>query len=307
VDPELLIGHALGVTAAAWAAATLLRGLLPGTGDWLPDLLSPLVRPSASPSHQGLGAIEVTMTLGVVNALFAGFVAFQLPYFFGGAEWVERTAGLTLAQYARRGFFELVVVTALVLPLLLGLNAWLSTDNSRALRIFRWLAGTQLILVFAIIASGMHRMALYQREFGLTQDRLFASAFMAGTAVTCLWFAATVLQGRSLLFARGALLAWGAWLALLNVVNPDQVIVNTNLGRYAEGKGLDAHYLTRLSTDAVPALVAALPALPDAERQIVRDGLLKRHDIYSSDIRDWHYGRTRARRAILTLYEAASP
>jgi hypothetical protein len=300
VDPEILVSHALGITVAAWIASAALRGALPHASS-LPDRLF------ARPASVGLGAIEIAMTLGVANALFAGFIAFQLPYFFGGAGWVERTAGVTLAEYARRGFFELVVVTTLVLPLLLGLNAQLAPENARARRIYRWLAGTQLVLVFAIIASGMHRMALYQGEFGLTEDRLFASALMAGTAVTCGWFAATVLQGRPLLFARGALFAWGAWLALLNVVNPDQVIVNTNLRRFAEGKTLDASYLTRLSTDAVPALVAALPALPDPEGTIVRNGLLQRHDIYSSDVRDWHYGRNKARRAILTLYEATFP
>jgi hypothetical protein len=296
VDPEVLVGHALGITAAAWIAAAALRGVLPHP-------YGPPVDLSAHPPHRGIGAIEVTMTLGVVNLLFAGFIAFQLPYFFGGAGWVERTAGVTLAEYARRGFFELVVVTTLVLPLLLGLNAQLAPNSARALRVYRGLAGTQLVLVFALIASAMHRMALYQGEFGLTEDRLFASALMAGTAVTCAWFSATVLRGRSLLFARGALFAWGAWLALLNVVNPDRFIVNTNLRRFAEGNALDAPYLTRLSTDAVPALVAALPALPEADRRIIRDSLLKRRDIYSSDLRAWHFGREQALRAILTLDE----
>jgi hypothetical protein len=300
VDPEVLVGHALGVTAAAWIASASLRGVLPHAD-------TPPVRPSALPPHQGLGTIEVSMTLGVVNALFAGFVAFQLPYLFGGAEWVERTAGVTLAQYARRGFFELVVVTALVLPLLLGLNALLTPRDTRAQRIYRWLARTQLVLVFAIIASGMHRMGLYQREFGLTEDRFFASAFMAGTAVTCAWFMVTVLQQRPVLFARGALLAWAAWLALLNVVNPERVIVETNVRRYAEGRSLDARYLARLSTDAVPALVAALPRLAEQDRGIVRTALLQRRDIYSRDIRDWHYGRDRALFAVLPLQEEVSP
>jgi hypothetical protein len=149
-------------------------------------------------------------------------------------------------------------------------------------------------------------MGLYQREFGLTEDRFFASAFMAGTAVTCTWFMATVLQQRPLLFARGTLLAWAVWLALLNVINPERMIVEINVRRHAEGKSLDAHYLTRLSTDAVPALVAAMPTLPEPEREIVRTALLQRRDIHSSDIRDWHYGRDRALFAILPLHEAVS-
>ncbi len=299
VDPEVLIGHVLGVTLAAWIAAAILRGLLPAAVDYLSG--------TSRPPSRGLGAIEIGLTLGVVDLLFAGFIAWQVPYFFGGTDWVQRTMGVTLAEYARRGFFELVVVTALVLPLLLLLNTRLTPDDPRARRCYRWLAGIQVALLLAIIGSGMHRMALYQGEFGLTQDRLFASAFMAGAAVTCAWFIATVLQGRALLFARGALVAWGVWLALLNLANPDRLIVTTNLRRHAVGKSLDASHLARLGTDAVPALVAALPSLADPERAIVRDGLMKRSDIYSTDLRDWHYGRERARRAILTLHDEASP
>ena len=41
----------------------------------------------------------------------------QLRYLFGGAALVHVTAGLTYAQYARRGFFELVTVAALLLAL----------------------------------------------------------------------------------------------------------------------------------------------------------------------------------------------
>jgi hypothetical protein len=294
VDPKLLAGHALGLTGAAWVAAALLRGGLPGAAGG--------VSAPSRPPLRGLGVIEIGMTLGLVDLLFAGFVVFQLPYLFGGSAWVERTAGVTLAEYARRGFFELVMVAALVLPLLLACNARLAPEDPRARRLFRSLAGVQLLLVFAIIGSGMHRMALYQREFGLTSDRFFASAFMTGLAVTCLWFMVTVLRGRPFLFARGVLLAWGAWLGLLNVVNPDRVIVETNIRRHAAGQTLDVYYLTRLSADAVPALVAHLPRLPEADRQIIRSELERRHDLYSGDLRDWHYGRARARRARASLH-----
>lgn len=293
VDPELLLGHALGWTAAAWVAAALLRGSLPGAGGWASALFR-LPLPS-------LGPIEIGMTLGLVDLLFAGFVAFQLPYLFGGAAWVQQAAGVTLAEYARRGFFELVVVAALVLPLLLACHALLSPDDAGARRLYRALAGVQLVLLFAIIGSGFHRMALYQHEFGLTSDRFFASAVMTGLAVTCGWFMVTVLRGRPFLFARGALFAWGAWLALLNVVNPDRVIVETNIRRQAAGQTLDVHYLTRLSADAVPALVAHLPALHPVDRQVVRTELERRQDLDSGDIREWHYGRLLARRALASL------
>ncbi len=67
---------------------------------------------------------------GIVNALFLAFVVVQLRYLFGGASLVALSPGLTYAEYARRGFFELVTVAALVLPLLLAAD-WLATTVLR--------------------------------------------------------------------------------------------------------------------------------------------------------------------------------
>ncbi|MFL5775409.1 MAG: hypothetical protein ACJ76W_03960, partial [Chloroflexota bacterium] len=66
---------------------------------------------------------------------------------------------------------------------------------------------------------------------------------------------------------------------------------------------LDAAYLGVLPDDAIPVLVAALPALPDAERRDVRGQLERR----SAELRNdpayaspaaWNLGREAAREAL---------
>ncbi len=47
--------------------------------------------------------------------LFGGFVAVQATVLFGGARHVLETAGLTSAEYARQGFWQLLAVTVLTL------------------------------------------------------------------------------------------------------------------------------------------------------------------------------------------------
>jgi hypothetical protein len=163
------------------------------------------------------------------------------------------------------------------------------------------LAGTMLVLLLAIIASALHRMVLYQSEFGLTADRVFATAFIGGIAVTCWWFGATVLRGASQRFLPGALVGWGAWLLLLHAVSPEQVIVQANVRRAARGQPLDVEYLTRLSADAVPALAAALPRLAPPERERVALHLQGRIAGGRADLRGWSMARRRADRAIQRL------
>ena len=94
-----------------------------------------------------LGAVETGTILGLLNLLFLSFVLVQIRYFFGGAATIAATAGLTYTQYARSGFFQLVWVAALVLPLLLSLHTLQDRRNARALRLFSAQAAMQVALL----------------------------------------------------------------------------------------------------------------------------------------------------------------
>src|SRR5438067_3068316 len=114
------VQHAVFVLAFAWLAAGLLRDLLASREE------RRLVSPEAvvaKPLPFSLGATEAAVVLAILDLLFLSFVLVQLRYLFGGRGLVEARAHLTYAQYARHGFFELVAVSVLVLPLLLGLDA----------------------------------------------------------------------------------------------------------------------------------------------------------------------------------------
>jgi hypothetical protein len=105
-----------------------------------------VVPPEAAAARRfALGAVEVGTALGLLDLLFASFVLVQVRYFFGGAAHVLETTGLTYSEYARRGFFELVWVAVLALPLLLAAHSLLRRDAVTS-RLFRALAGAQIAL-----------------------------------------------------------------------------------------------------------------------------------------------------------------
>jgi hypothetical protein len=110
---------------------------------------------------------------------------------------VQVVPGLTYAEYARQGFFELVAVAALVLLLLLVAHELLRrhTVSPGQQWLFRALAGGQIVLLYVIMASAGQRMRLYQEAFGLTELRLYATAFMLWLAAVFAWFTVTVLRG----------------------------------------------------------------------------------------------------------------
>ncbi len=288
---QTLVKHGLVFTFLAWTTGGFLRGALLGKERvWVAEK-----RPQFFP----LGIIETAVVLGLVDILFLSFVAVQVRYFFGGASLVQATTGLSYSEYARRGFFELVTVAALVLPLLLLAHWMLRKENAAHERLFRALAEIQILLLFVIMASAFERMRLYQQEYGLTEQRLYPTAFMAWLAIVFVWFAATVLRGRRESFAFGALVAGYVLIVTLHVLNPDALIARTNAARALEGRKFDARYAASLSADAVPELIAALPGLPTDDGCILATRILERWPPSEpADWRTWNRSRAEALRVI---------
>ncbi len=257
----------------------------------------------ALPAARGLslGIVPLGTALGLLNLLFLVFVVVQVRYFFGGTELIRDTTGLTYAEYARRGFFELVTVSALTLPTLLGAGWALRFEARDQQRIFRQLAGLLLVLLAVVMASALRRMWLYVDEFGLSEIRLYATAFMVYLAGVFTWFGWTVLRGHHRRFAFGALVQGFAVLAGLHLLNPDAFIVRTNLARPADHRPFDAAYAASLSADGVPDLLAALPRLDAQERCSAARRLLARWappEAGGDDWRNWNLARARARLAV---------
>lgn len=286
LDIPRIVPHVALSAAFAWWSAGWLRGAVLGRS---PRPALPARLPIT------LGLTEITTSLGAVIALFAIFVALQLRWLFGGADLVLATTGLTVAEYARRGFFELVAVAVLVLPLILGTRA--AIEDARVVRRHRLLSRVLLGLLAAIIASAVLRMQLYVGYFGLTTDRLYATAMMGWIAIVSVALWLTVLRGRSRPFAAIAVLSGFATLGALNMSNPELVIARVNLARTAEAHGVDYAYLARLSGDAAPTVVRALQlATPSGEACAGATALRKKWGAVEEV--SWNLGAQRGRAAV---------
>ena len=252
-----------------------------------------------------LGTVEVGVILGLVNLLFLSFVIVQVPYLFGGMELVQNTPDFKLAEYARRGFGELVAVSALTLPMLLAGHWLIRKENPFTEKLFRVLACIQIGLLFVIMASAVQRLVLLTGNlgYGMTTIRLYPLIFMTWLAIVFVWFGATVLRGMRKHFAWGAL--WSAFFILgaTHVLNPDEFIVKTNLALMREGRSFDASYNARLSQDAVPTLMKVLPELNPKDQCIVRlilwGSLSGRDEQENRDIRSWNLSRSNARALLI--------
>ena len=327
IDLGELPGRLFVAAMIAWAAAGLLIVGAGAIGDESQDIVGRVVAPGGGPVPQSLGAaaasqaagplgraslrlgaIEATTILVAIDILFALFVLVQLAYLFGGQDTLAAT-GMPYAQYARSGFFELVWVAVLAGGALATVHAVL-TERTAA---FVWAGLVLCGLTGVILASALLRLRIYQDAYGWTELRFYVLAAIV-------WLAAgIVLTGVLLARSRMGWLGHGLGLAALivligvNVVGPSRLIAEQNVARVldpslvpADGRsGLDVSYAVRLGDDAIPALVAALPALEGADRaELLRRLRQRRTELFApiaTGWPSWNLGREAARVALANL------
>lgn len=269
----------IGVTlATAWLAAGALRGSLVPLG----------IDGTRFRKTWELPLSTFQPALGGLTLLLSAWIGLQVRAMFGGAAYVSATAGVTVAEYARNGFFELIVIAGMVLAVLLVTDDLLVRGAESARRSFRTLGGILIALVGAVLASALMRLSLYLGFYGLTEDRVLALAVLVWVAAVLGWFAFTVLRGERLRFARGVLAISAVWLGLLNLSNPERWVVETNVRRAERGLDFDIAYHATLSADALPALARAAERLGEPRATELRTAVAARWtELNARRANDW--------------------
>ena len=212
-----------------------------------------------------LGFTESAVVLIAVDLLFALFVFIQFRYLFGGQANIT-AAGYTYAEYARRGFGELVAVAFLTLGLILALGTLGRRESAGQRTGFNLLSALMVVLVGVILVSAFQRLMLYEQAYGFTRLRAYTHAAVLWIGVSFLLFLVLLFAGNLRAFAPAAVGTMLGFALTLNVLNVDDFIVRRNVERVRTGSDLDMVYLSNLSEDAVPALAALAGESPLALR-----------------------------------------
>ena len=222
-----------------------------------------------------LGYIESTIVLGSVVVLFAAFVVVQFQYFFGGQTNIH-IDGYTYAEYARRGFGELVAVAFFALLMLLTLTAVTKRETETQRRIYSGLGVTLVALLLVMLVSAYQRLGLYEAVYGFSRLRTYTHVFLIWIGLLLIVTIALEILRKERMFMFAALVASFGFAISLPILNVDAFIVNQNIQREVKAHvkdsvDLDAQYFLDLSDDAVPTLVQAYqtPTLPASVREKV--------------------------------------
>lgn len=201
---------------------------------------------------------EWAVPLGVLDALFIAFVAVQATVLFGGHDHVLRTEGLTYAEYARQGFWQLLWVSALTLLVISAVVRVAGRVATADRRMLRALLGTTCVTSVVVVISAIHRMWLYQQAYGFSVQRVMVIAIESWLGAVFVLIAIAGIGMTARWLPHAVLVAGVATLLGVAAINPERLIAERNIDRYEQTGELDTDYLLSLSEDVEQSL-ARLP------------------------------------------------
>jgi hypothetical protein len=224
-------------------------------GAYLGQAPPPLRMLSPEPGRPA-GRWSWAVPIAALDLLFLVFCAIQAGVFLADdKDALLRSTGLTYAEYARRGFFQLVVVTVLVLGVVAVAKRYAPSGSRGDRGTVRVLLGLLCALTLVVVAVALRRLYLYEETFGWTRLRLWVHAFELWLGfVVVLVAVAGVVRGRVPWLPRTVAASGAVAMIVLALLNPDRFIAEHNVARYADTGKIDVPYLRGLSADAVPAL-----------------------------------------------------
>jgi hypothetical protein len=208
----------------------------------------------AAKPHVLLAPNAVTLSLVVFNAVFALQNGLDLAFLWTGARLPD---AFTLAEYAHRGAFPLMVAAVLAgvfVLVALSPRAEPSARTRNRVLVLVWIAQTLFL-----VASSMHRMQIYVDSYSLTRLRIMVVVSMGLVGVGLVLILWRMFRGKSaawLLNANAATLG----LALLTgvLVDPGALAADWNVAHAREvggaGVNLDVCYLADLGPSALVAM-----------------------------------------------------
>lgn len=194
----------------------------------------------------------------LINIVYIVFVIFQFRYFFSG----NLHSDFTYAEYARRGFFELMAVTIINWTILVSFLKKINLKND-PMRLPMKLMYSVLVFVSGImLISAFQRLTMYEQAYGFTIDRVQAYVVMMFLFVVFAYtFIHIWLEGLRLThfyFIIGLLFFTG-----MNAMHVEKFIAEKNWERYEETGKIDVHYLSYIASAGTDVLLRLYEVDPD--------------------------------------------
>lgn len=234
---------------------------------------------------KGIPTLTIHTALIAVCFVYCVYLVSQLAYFVGGFSGIL-PEDYTLAEYARRGFFEMAWLCAINLTIICLATGLIRKRNTLTRLLCLFLG----VMTLFLVCTASAKMFLYIDAYGLTRLRVLTEVIMVWlglvTIFVILWlflpkmpYMKAVILSAMLL---GSLVLWA---------DVDTVVARYNVNAYQTGKlaTVDVDYLASLGNGAIP-YIAQLTE--DTDPSIAKEAQRRlEHRWFDTidDFREWNY------------------
>lgn len=191
-----------------------------------------------------------------VCVLYVMFFFSQLNYFISSFFSKLPMSMESYSAYARRGFFELCIVSVINLAIIFAVNMMCKNDeNGERSAPIKIISSVLCVFTLLLIATAVSKMVMYINVYGLTLLRVYTTWFMLLLAVVFVGIFLSCISPKVNVSKIGVT-AFVLMFMTLSFCNIDGVIAEYNVNRYLDGTlpSFDISITDELSTGAIPAL-----------------------------------------------------
>lgn len=187
--------------------------------------------------------------------LYLLFFVSQIPYYLGGFSGTL-PEGLSYADYARSGFFELCAVALINAAMLCCMTLFTRRETDRLPLLPRIMSILLSLFTVGLISTAIAKMLMYVHTYGLTRRRIYTLWLMGFLAI---FFIIQIihqfcprLRTAACVFAVAVL-----FIGIFLFADFDRIIADYNVNAYlsSEHEHIDVEALAELSDSAVPTIL----------------------------------------------------
>lgn len=254
-----LISFLLGLPVAFYLFG-LIYGDVKGKGR---DVLTKASLDEKSAKMKAMPAAMMLTVMTILNLIYTVFLVLQTSYLFSAFSNVLPD-GMTYAEYARSGFFQLCLVAVLNFAIVAVAASFSRTESDRSALIIRIETAVMALFTIGLAATAFRKMYMYIDAYGLTRLRVYTSLFLLFLALT--FAVILVRQFRRFNGTRIVVILALAMMLVFVYGNIDSHIARYNMARYEAGtmKLMDEYTMASLSDGAVPYIYKAYTTTDNA-------------------------------------------
>ena len=238
------------------------------------------------------------MILVALNVIYLVFCYIQIKSLF------LKNVDINYAQYARQGFFQLMIVSIINLITILIAKRRENKDETKSNKFINYMSIVMILFTFIIVISAAVRMYFYESQYGYTLLRLLVYCVLFTEGILFIPTALYILDKKINLAKCYFIIILSAYVCM-NYLNFDNLIAKRNVDRYIETGKIDMYYLEKnTGTDAVYQLNRLIDTDARNEAKVKNDAgkylknMYYRLDVENRDFRDFNLSKILAEKAI---------